>query len=402
MIEIFKKYDKRLWILMSGMAISAMGFGAIVPFLSIYFHSTKGISMSAVGTFFLVASVARAFSQTIGGELSDHIGRKKILLWSQFSRAVIMVSTGYAVFLDMNYWAIAGIIFLNYLLASSFFPVTSAMIVDLLPEEDRAEGFAIMRTAINFGWGMGPAIGGFLSVFGFEYLFYFTALSSLVSGLLILFNIEETNVFIKKSNKKLSYLFTNIKFSKYLIIFLISTIFLYLTWGQFVSTLSVFMNDNIKLTHKNIGYIYTYNGLLVILFQIYISRKVKKYNMFLIIIIGSLFFFLGYSLLGFAESFLGIMIFVTIFTFGEMLAGPTGNTIISNMSPKGQYGRYQGLYGLFTTTGWSLGPFIGGICIDLIPNVKILWLFLSSFSLIASIGFYLLYRSRIEVENAKP
>jgi MFS family permease len=83
MIEIFKKYDKRLWILMSGMAISAMGFGAIVPFLSIYFHSTKGIPMSAVGTFFLVASVARAFSQTIGGELSDHIGRKKILLWSQ-------------------------------------------------------------------------------------------------------------------------------------------------------------------------------------------------------------------------------------------------------------------------------------------------------------------------------
>jgi len=188
--------------------------------------------MSAVGTFFLVASVARAFSQTIGGELSDHIGRKKILLWSQFSRAVIMVSTGYAVFLDMNYWVIAGIIFLNYLLASSFFPVASAMIVDLLPEEDRTEGFAIMRTAINFGWAMGPAIGGFLSVFGFEYLFYFTALSSLVSGLLILFNIEETNVFIKKSSKKLSYLFTNIKFSKYLIIFLISTIFLYLTWGN--------------------------------------------------------------------------------------------------------------------------------------------------------------------------
>jgi len=124
--------------------------------------------------------------------------------------------------------------------------------------------------------------------------------------------------------------------------------------------------------------------------------------MFMIIIIGSLFFFLGYSLLGFAESFMGIMIFVTIFTFGEMLVGPTGNTIISNMSPKGQYGRYQGLYGLFTTTGWSLGPFIGGICIDLIPNVKILWLFLSSFSLIASIGFYLLYRNRIEVENAKP
>lgn len=401
MLEIFKKYDKKLWVLMGGLSITAMGFGAIVPFLSIYFHSTKGISMSAVGTFFLFASVARAFSQMIGGELSDHIGRKKILLWSQFSRVIIMASTGYAVFLDMNYWVIAGIIFLNYLLASSFFPVSSAMIVDLLPEEDRVEGFSIMRTAINFGWGMGPAIGGFLSIFGFEYLFYFTAFSSLISGVLILFNIKETNVLIKKGSKKLSYLFTNIKFNKYLIIFLISTIFLYLTWGQFVSTLSVFMNDNIQLTHKNIGYIYTYNGLLVILFQIYISRKVKKFNMFKIIIAGSLLFFIGYSLLGFADSFLGIMLFVTIFTFGEMLAGPTGNTIISNMSPKGQYGRYQGLYGLVTTTGWSLGPFIGGICIDLIPNVKILWLFLASFALIASIGFLLLYRDKSKIKYEK-
>lgn len=401
MLEIFKKYDKRLWVLMSGLSITAMGFGAIVPFLSIYFHSTKGISMSAVGTFFLFASAARAFSQTVGGELSDHFGRKKILLWSQFSRVIIMISTGYAVFLDMSYWIIAGIIFLNYLLASSFFPVTSAMIVDLLPEEDRVEGFSIMRTAINFGWGMGPAIGGFISAYGFEYLFYFTAFSSLISGLLILFNIEETNVLIKKGSKKLSYLFTNVRFNKYLTIFLIATIFLYLTWGQFVSTLSVFMNDNIQLTHKNIGYIYTYNGLLVILFQIYISRKVKKFNMFKIIIAGSLLFFIGYSLLGFADSFLGIMLFVTIFTFGEMLAGPTGNTIISNMSPKGQYGRYQGLYGLVTTTGWSLGPFIGGICIDQIDNVKFLWLFLASFALMASIGFLLLYRnkSKIKYEN---
>ncbi len=95
------------------------------------------------------------------------------------------------------------------------------------------------------------------------------------------------------------------------------------------------------------------------------------------------------------------MLFVTIFTFGEMLAGPTGNTIISNMSPKGQYGRYQGLYGLVTTTGWSLGPFIGGICIDIMPNVKILWLFLASFALIALIGFYLLYKNRSEIKYEK-
>ncbi len=403
MIKIFKKYDKKLWVLMGGLSITAMGFGAIVPFLSIYFHSTKGVSMSMVGTFFLFASVARAFSQTVGGELSDHFGRKKILLWSQFSSALVMVATGYVVFLDVSYLVIASVIFLNYFLSSSFFPVSNAMIIDLLPENDRAEGFSIMRTAINFGWGMGPAIGGFLSVFGFEYLFYFTAFSALISGLLILFTIEETNVVIEKKSKKSSYLFMNVKFNKYLVLFLISTLFLYITWGQFTSTLSVFMNNNLQLSHKNIGYIYTYNGLLVILFQIYISRKVKNFNMFKIIIVGTLFFFLGYSLLGFADGILGIMLFVTIFTFGEMLVGPTGNTIISNMSPKGQYGRYQGLYGLVTISGWSLGPFIGGICIDQIENVKILWPFLASFALLASVGFLLLYKNndKIKYENYK-
>jgi MFS family permease len=87
------------------------------------------------------------------------------------------------------------------------------------------------------------------------------------------------------------------------------------------------------------------------------------------------------------------MVFIT---FGEMFAGPSGNTIASNMAKGGLYGKYQGIYSSISTLGWSLGPFIGGIMMDLIPNIKIFWLSMSSFGLFAFFGFLYLYRKKGE------
>jgi MFS family permease len=78
-----------------------------------------------------------------------------------------------------------------------------------------------------------------------------------------------------------------------------------------------------------------------------------------------------------------------------MFAGPSGNTIASNMAKGNLYGRYQGIYSSISTLGWSLGPFIGSMMMDLIPNMKIFWLSMSSFGLLAFFGFlYLYYKKR--------
>lgn len=374
---------------MLGWFISSLGFGAVVPFMSIYFHIELGVSMSLIGSFFLLAAVFRSGSQIIGGELSDRIGRRHLLIISQVNRAIIFCAAGIAIAFQAGFWIIAGILLLSYLLSAYFDPVASAMIVDLVPPERRVEGYSVLRTAGNAGWGAGPAIGGFLAKYGYEYLFYFCGISALISSFLIWAFVHETKVTPEKYSSFHTILdsFSVLKNNAIFTVFMISALLLFLTMGQLVSTLSVYMSKYLEFSSQGIGLVYSYNALLVILFQIPVSRFLRHINMFKLMIGSSLLYFLAYASMGFARTYPLILFLITIITAGEIIGVPTGNTIVSYISPSGQHGRYQGLYSLVTTLGWSVGPFIGGICIDMISNQKIVWLVLSLFSFFAMGGF---------------
>ena len=396
-----RSFDRRLWVLMLGWFISSLGFGAVVPFVSIYFHTELGIPMSLIGSFFLLAAVFRSSSQIVGGELSDRIGRRRLLIISQANRSIVFLGTGLAIAYNQSFWVIAGILLFNYLLSSFFQPVASAMVVDLVPKEKRVEGYSILRTAGNAGWGTGPAIGGFLAVYGYEYLFYFCGISAIISGILIWTFVKETHHNTNNNNREsilasFSILKNNSTFS----VFMISALLLFLTMGQLVSTLSVFMSKTLEFSSRNIGWVYTYNALLVILFQIPVSRMIRKANMFKLMMIASLLYFIAYAAMGWVSTFYMVLFMITIITAGEIIGVPTGNAIVSYMSPEGKHGRYQGIYSLATTLGWSVGPFIGGISMDLFQNPKILWVFLSLFSFAAIWGFIWLKKNEKKYCNS--
>ncbi len=402
-----KNIDKRLYPLMLGWLINSLGFGAIVPFMTVYFNTIRDISMTTISLFFLAAAIGRTVAQSVGGVVSDRIGRKGLMVWSQLSRSLIFLLAGIAIAKGFSVWVLAGIILSQYWLSSFFQPVASAMIADILPPKERSNGYALMRMAGNIGWGTGPAIGGFLFDISYQSLFYFTSATFLVAGLFVIFSIKETvdltvrpaSPSPKGAGKELrgfGAMAAAFKRDRVFLFFCVVALLLFLTWGQFVSTLSVFMKKGIGMSSTQIGWIYAFNAALVIIFQYVITQWTKKRNHFILMMIGSLFFVFSYAFMGWINSF-GMMLFVMIFiTFGEMFAGPSGNTIASNMAKKGQYGRYQGVYSSISTLGWSLGPFIGGIMMDLIPNMKIFWLTMSSFGLLAFFGFLYLYHKKGE------
>ncbi len=397
-----KKLDRGLYPLMVGWFINSLGFGAVVPFMTVYFHTIRGVSMTHISLFFLAAAICRTVSQSIGGFLSDRIGRKGLMVWSQLSRSLIFLFAGLAIRADLGIWVLAGILLSQYLISSFFQPVASAMIADILPAKKRPNGYALMRMAGNIGWGAGPAIGGFLFDVSYDSLFFFTAVAFFISGLFVVIKVKETtDSTLRQTAPETSErgrpryfgatMAAAFKQDRVFLFFCIVTLFLFLTWGQFISTLSVYMSKDIGLSSSQIGWLYTFNSLLVIIFQLIITHTTRKKNHFVLMMIGALLFALSYSFMGWMSSFIMMMIVMVFITFGEMFAGPTGNAIASNMARRGQFGRYQGIYSSISTLGWSLGPFIGGILMDLIPNMKIFWLTVSSFGLLAFLGYFILY-----------
>ncbi|MBW6458890.1 MAG: MFS transporter, partial [FCB group bacterium] len=117
-LQDLKHIDKRMAPIMLGWMINSLGFGAIVPFMTVYFHTERGLAMRYISLFFLAAAVLRTLSQSIGGTVSDVIGRRGLMIWSQFSRSIIFLLSGIAIRYEMNIWIIAAILISQYLLSS--------------------------------------------------------------------------------------------------------------------------------------------------------------------------------------------------------------------------------------------------------------------------------------------
>ncbi|MBU0595355.1 MFS transporter, partial [Candidatus Bipolaricaulota bacterium] len=79
-LDVVGRYDRRFWTLFGVQMIVAIGFGAAMPFVSIYLHAQLGVSMTFVGTIMLASALVAAMGRIIGGEVADRLGRRPLLV----------------------------------------------------------------------------------------------------------------------------------------------------------------------------------------------------------------------------------------------------------------------------------------------------------------------------------
>jgi MFS family permease len=385
---LIRSYDSRMWILFSGWMISGMGFAMVIPYLSIYFHNQMKIPMSQVGILFGVAAMIRALFGLWGGDLSDKVGRVKIMGWAQFLRGVLFLLMGVLAWKGGSFLLWSLIVILNWLFGGFYQPVANAMAADIAPKEKRVEAYSILRIGGNIGWAFGPMIGGFLASASYPILFIFASFSTFVSSFLVLFFLSET---VKVDSTEEKFTLKDIKKLKSDQLFLLYCaicLLLFVVIGQLVSTLSVFSVDNVGISESNLGFLYATNGLIVILFQLPVARLTQSKNLIRILCLGSLGYSLGYFLVGFSSSFLWLFLCMLVISFSEITVLPASMAIVANLSKEKHHGLYMGGYGLFFSLGWSLGPLLGGILIDLLSSEPVLlWGIIASLGILSALGF---------------
>ncbi len=144
--------DARL--MLTGVAVDAFGTGLTLPFLVVYLHAVRGLSLEIVG---LVVAVPAAVALVLLGPvgvLVDRIGPRRVLIGSCAASASGAVLLSYA---DTASVAVVARL-LTGIGAAAGWPANDALVASVVPSEGRQRYFGVSFALLNFGIGVGGVV----------------------------------------------------------------------------------------------------------------------------------------------------------------------------------------------------------------------------------------------------
>ncbi len=404
--RIYHEYPKQFWVVVFASFIDHTGGALIFPFFALYITHKFNVGMTEVGLLFVVFGISNFIGSMLGGALTDHMGRKSVIIMGLIVSA--LTSLGMGLVTKLEYFYLMAIV--TGIFADMAGPAHQAMITDLLPEEKRADGYGIMRVAMNLSVAIGPAIGGFLAAKSYLLLFSTDAVTSIITAVIFYLLVAETRpqtVTAEASIQPESSLVDS--FKGYLVVwrdrafiaFLMISIVITIVYVQMNSTLAVFLRDTRGVPESGFGIIMSFNALLVVLFQFAITRRLSKHKPMLMMALGALIYAIGFSMYGYVANFGMYLVAMFIITVGEMIVVPVAQTVVAKFSPEDMRGRYMAVFGISWLIPGSVGPLLAGLVMD---NADPLWVWYGAgiLALVAMFGFLILHLSQDEKPVSAP
>ncbi|RHW33261.1 MFS transporter [Lysinibacillus yapensis] len=352
---------KSVWLLVIGAFINITGSSFIWPLNTIYMHDHLGQSLSVAGFVLMLNAGATVLGNLAGGYLFDKMGGYRSIMLGIFITVVALIGITiwhgwphYVYFLVLMGFG-SGIVI----------PVMFALVGAVWPEGGR-KGFNAIYLAQNLGVAVGPALGGLIADFGFDYLFISNLGLYVVFLLIAAFTYRNMAPKIEKIKKEEKSNNGASRVQLYALLILCSAFLLtWIGYSQWPSTLSTYMQQ-LGISLKQYSLLWTINGVLIITLQPLINPLVRKFEKQIKgqLVVGMIIMMLSYTVILFAGDFKMFAISMMILTVGEILVWPAVPTIANNLAPIGKGGTYQGIVNGIGSVGRMIGPLFGGIVVD--------------------------------------
>ena len=344
--------------------LDVIGLGIIIPvvpqLLQHLMHITdrsdiSAISKPAMYLTFIYAAMQFVFAPILGS-LSDHYGRRPILLFSLLGFGLDYIFLAFAPTIG---WLFVGRMIAGITGAS--ITTAAAYMADISDDTTRAKNFGMIGAAFGIGFIIGPLLGGILGEFGPRIPFLVAAALALINALYGYFILPESldkehrRAFdIKRANPIASLKNLN----KYPAVFglIIALLFIYLASHSVQSNWSFANISKFGWTPKMIGISLGVIGLLVGLVQGVLIRFINpKLGNEKSVYYGISLYAIGLVLFAFASQTWMMFLFLVPYCLGG-ISGPALQALISSHVPKNQQGELQGsLTGLQSLTS-IIGP----------------------------------------------
>jgi MFS transporter, DHA1 family, tetracycline resistance protein len=351
--------------------VDVLGLTIILPLLPFYAEKL-GASATVVGLLISSYAFCQLIAGPILGRMSDHMGRKPLLIVSQIGTLIGFLILAFAGSLWLVFLSriIDGITAGNLSLAQAY-------IADVTTHENRAKSFGVIGVAFGIGFLIGPAISGFLAQFGYVYPILaaaFLSASSILCTATLLPKVEphtlqgegdqggRVNAFDWKGYAEY---FARPKLGRLLWEFF----FFAFSFALFISGFALYAQRRYTLHGqpfgaKEVGYVFAWVGFLGLIIQGgLVGRLVKLLGERTLVWTGFAISAVGYGLLAWTRTVGGLLGACTVNSCSGVLR-PAVTSLITQQAGKREQGVVLGLTQSITSVSQIVAPVIAGSLID--------------------------------------
>lgn len=145
-----------LAILFATVFIDLLGFGIVIPFLPMY-AERLGISAFGMGFILSIYSLMQFLVAPVLGRISDHVGRRPIIMLGLFGSSVSYLIYGFSYSFPLLLISRGA-----HGACAATVSTAQAYVADTTTDARRTRGMGMIGAAFGLGFVLGPAIGGLL------------------------------------------------------------------------------------------------------------------------------------------------------------------------------------------------------------------------------------------------
>ncbi|MGA9226949.1 MAG: MFS transporter [Mesobacillus sp.] len=373
--------------------VMTLGNSMLIPVLP-EMERKMGISAFQSSLIITVYSIVAIFLIPIAGYLSDHIGRKKVIIPSLIITGIGGLISGWAAWkMNDGYWIVLIGRALQGVGAAGAFPIVLPLVGDMFKNDDEVSGvLGEIETANTLGKVLSPVLGSFLAGFIWFLPFFSIPVFCAISILMMTFMVsspkkKEKPLPFKDFLKKVKLIFTENGRWLYAIFF-IGVIVMFVLFGVLFYLSDILENKyGIKDLRKGLLLALPLGALCLSSFIT--GKKIKKNMVLMKWITFSSLVILGIAiaLLSFSEELWFIITMFLVAGIGIGASLPPLDALITESIEKEERGTITSIYSSMRFIGVAAGPPV--IALLMKNSSKIIFILLTTLSIAAALATFI-------------
>jgi MFS family permease len=362
--SLVPRLPRPIWILQAGAFANALGSGLVLPFVLIYLHTVRGLTLGLAGLVVGSFGFAAIAATPVAGTLVDRLGARTVLRGS-----LLVLALGYGLLpLVRAPWEAFAFMAVAGIGNGGFWPSQSTLVMGLAPVDSRHQVSAVSRTVYNLGLGFGAGLGGLLvagsSASQFTLLFILDALTFVAFAAVTTLLPAEThapNPAGTPKPEKAGYRAV-LADRIFMCILVLNVVYVACAFAPFEAVLPVFARSHLGLSPGVIGLAFLANMFGVAALQLPAAKLLEGRRRMLALAAMTVTFAAAFALIAGASMFHGaaaaavIIVAAAVFAAGECLLGPAQGPLVVELAPAPLRGRYMALLTSSYAVGFAIGP----------------------------------------------